>query len=52
MTNKDFGLQVGMMVATLAGGDEMGHPFWMAKIIDIIKDELRKQVMSIVVPEN
>ena len=42
-------LQVGVMVATLAGGDEMGHPFWIAKITDIIKDELSKQVMSIVV---
>ena len=42
-------LQVGMMVATLAGGDEMGHPFWIAKITDIIKDEPRNQVTSIVV---
>ena len=25
-------LQVGMLVATLAGGDELGHPFWIAKI--------------------
>ena len=38
-----------MLVATLAGGDEMGHPFWIAKITDIIKDELNNQVMSIVV---
>ena len=43
-----YELQVGMMVTTLAGGDEMGHPFWIAKIIDIIKDELNNQVMSIV----
>ena len=28
------GLQVGMMVATLVGGDEMDHPFWIAKITD------------------
>ena len=42
-------LQVGMMVATLAGGDEMGHPFWIAKITDIIKDEVGNQVTSIVV---
>ena len=32
-------LQVGMMVATLAIGDEMGHSFWIAKITNIIKDE-------------
>ena len=38
-----------MMVAKLAGGDEMGHPFWITKITDIIKDEVSNQVMSIVV---
>ena len=37
------------MVATLDGGDEMGHSFWIAKITDIIKDELSNQVTSIVV---
>ena len=37
-----------MIVVTLAGGDEMGHPFWIAKI-KIIKDELSNQVTSIVV---
>ena len=42
-------LQVGMMVATLAVGDEMGHPFWIVKITDIIKDEVGNQVTSIVV---
>ena len=42
-------LQVGMMVATLAGCDEMDHPFWIAKITNIIKDELGNQVTSIVV---
>ena len=42
-------LQVGMFVATLASGDKMDHPFWIAKIIEIIKDELGNQVMSIVV---
>ena len=24
-------LQVGMLVATLVDGDQMGHPFWIAK---------------------
>ena len=38
-----------MMVATLASGDEMGHPFWIAKITDSIKDEVGNQVTSIVV---
>ena len=38
-----------MMVATLASGDKMDHPFWIAKITDIIKHELNNQVMSIVV---
>ena len=38
-----------MLVATLVGGDEMGHPFWIAKITEIIKDELDNQVMSIMV---
>ena len=42
-------LQVGMMVTTLAGGEEISNPFWIAKITDIIKDELNNQVMSIVV---
>ena len=26
-------LQVGSMIATLADGDELGHPFWIAKVI-------------------
>ena len=38
-----------MLVAILVGDDEMGHPFWIAKITNIIKDELSNQVMSIVV---
>ena len=42
-------LQVGMLVATLAGGDKLGHPFWIAKIIEIIRDDEGNQVKSIVV---
>ena len=38
-------LQVGMLVVTLASGDEMGHPFWIAKITKIINDELSNQVI-------
>ena len=30
-------LQVGMMVATLAGGDEMGHPFGLRKLPILLK---------------
>ena len=29
-------LQVGMLAATLADDDDLGHPFWIAKILDII----------------
>ena len=42
-------LQVGMLVATLADNDELGHPFWIAKILEIMKDEQGNQVKSIVV---
>ena len=42
-------LQVGMLVATLAQDDELGHPFWIAKILEIMKDEEGNQVKSIVV---
>ena len=42
-------LQVGMLVATLARGDKLGHPFWIAKIIEIIKGDEGNQVKSIVV---
>ena len=42
-------LQVGMLVATLAGDDNLGHPFWIAKIIELVKDEEGNQTKSIVV---
>ena len=32
-------LQVGMLVATLVGDDNLGHSFWIAKIIELVKDE-------------
>ena len=44
-----YELQVGMLVATLARGDKLGHPFWIAKIIEIIKGDEGNQVKSIVV---
>ena len=42
-------LQVGMLVATLVGEDVLGHPFWIPKILEIMKDESGNQVKSIVV---
>ena len=44
-----YELRVGMLVATLAQDDELGHPFWIAIIIEIMKDEESNQVKSIVV---
>ena len=38
-----------MLVAILAGCDKLGHPFWIAKIIEIIRDDEGNQVKSIVV---
>ena len=38
-----------MLVATIAGGDKLGHPFWIAKIIEIIRDDEGNQVKFIVV---
>ena len=38
-----------MLVATLARGDELDHPFWISSITEIIKDKENNQVMSIVV---
>ena len=42
-------LQVGMLVATLARGNRLGHPLWIVKIIEIIRDDEGNQVKSIVV---
>ena len=38
-----------MLVATLVGNDGLGHPFWIAKILETMKDEQGNQVKSIVV---
>jgi hypothetical protein len=38
-----------MLVATLAGDDNLGHPFWIAKIIELVRDEESSQTNSIVV---
>ena len=42
-------LEIGMLVATLAEDDELKCPFWIAKIIEIMKDDQGNQVKSIVV---
>ena len=42
-------LQVGMLVATLAGDNEFDHPFWVAKILEIMKNEQNNQLKSVVV---
>ena len=42
-------LEVGMLVTTLAEDDELKHPFWIARIIEIMKDDQGNQVKSIVV---
>ena len=41
--------QVGILLATLAGDDGLGHLFWIAKILELMKDEHGHQVKSIVV---
>ena len=38
------GLQVGMLVATLAGDNEFDHPFWVTKILEIIKNKQSNQL--------
>ena len=42
-------VQVGMLVATLAGDDNLGHPFWIEKFLVLMKDEQGNQAKSIVV---
>ena len=42
-------LEIGMLVATLAEDDELKCPFWIAKIIEKMKDVQGNQIKSIVV---
>ena len=35
------------MIATLADGDELDHPFWIAKVIELIKDESQTTLLSL-----
>ena len=32
-------IDVGSLMVTLANDDEFGHPFWIAKVRQLIKDE-------------
>ena len=32
-------IEVGTLIATLADGDDLGHPFWIAKVLEFIKVE-------------
>ena len=41
-------LKVGSMIATLAQDEPLGHPFWIAKVIEIQKS-MQGKVASIVV---
>ena len=42
-------LQVGKLVATLVGDNEFDHPFWVANILEIMKNEQNNQLKSVVV---
>ena len=37
------------MITMLAYGDELGHPFWIAKVLEFIKDEIRNKLKLIVI---
>ena len=40
-------IKVGSLIATLADNDALGHPFWIAKVIELIKDENNSKLLSI-----
>ena len=40
-------ISVGSLIVTLADGDELGHPFWIAKVIELIKDENQSLLLSL-----
>ena len=40
-------IEVGSLIATLADGDTLGHPFWIAKVIELIKDESQLALLSL-----
>ena len=42
-------LQIGMVVPTLVDNDELSYSFWIAIILEIMKDEQGNYIKSIVV---
>ena len=40
-------IKVGSLIVTLADNDALGHPFWIAKVIELIKDENTNRLLSI-----
>ncbi len=40
-------INVGSLIATLADNDDLGHPFWIAKVIELIKDESNQALISL-----
>ena len=40
-------IKAGSLIATLADGDALGHPFWIAKVIELIKDDCQTILRSL-----
>ena len=40
-------IEVGTLIATLADVDDLGHPFWTAKVLELIKDEPHNKLLSL-----
>jgi hypothetical protein len=40
-------IEVGMLIATLAEDDELGHPFWIAKVLNVSKNEIDNKISSL-----
>jgi hypothetical protein len=40
-------IEVGMLIATLAEDDELGHPFWIAKVLKVSRSEADNKLLSL-----
>ena len=40
-------IKVGTLIATLTDDDDLGHPFWIAKVLELIKDEPHNKFLSL-----
>ena len=40
-------INVGMLIATLAFDNDMGHQFWIGKVLDMVMHENQNQIKSI-----